>query len=186
METKKKAKGKQWVAVVAPAMFKNREIAEVPVSDPEKLVGKRIASTLIELADDFSKYYMKLSFKISKLEGGRALTEFDGLECLQDYVSRMVHKHGRRVDTVQDLTTKDGRKVRVKTVAIIPRRVKSSIKVAVRNRIIETVGQAVAKGTVEDFVDSILKDEVKQNVLAETRKIYPIRSFEVRKLEIKS
>jgi len=183
---KKKVKGKEWVAIVAPEMFKEKEIGKTLVSDPAKMAGKRVTSTLMDLTNDFNKYYLKLNFKIAKLEGNTGFTEFDSLECMHDYVSRMVLKRSTRVDTIQDLTAKDGKKLRVKTIAIIPRKVKSSIKSLVRNKIKELMEDAVTKNTMEKFVDDVISDKVKSKVLAETRKIYPVRSFEVRKLEVLS
>lgn len=183
---KKKAKKKEWVTIFAPKMFKEKEIGKVPISDPAKVAGKRLTSTLMDLTNDFNKYYLKLSFKVVKLEGNKAFTEFDKLECMQDYVSRMVLKRSTRVDTIQDLVTKDGKKLRVKTIAIIPRRVKSSIKTTVRNKIRELIEDAVTKKTMEKFVEEVMSDKMKHKVLTEARGIYPVRSFEVRKLEVLS
>jgi small subunit ribosomal protein S3Ae len=89
----------------------------------------------IELTDNFNKYYLKLNFKITKVNGQLAFTDFDGSECLRDYISRMILRRVRRIDTVQNFTTTDGKKIRVKGLGIIGRRVKSSIQKMVSNKI---------------------------------------------------
>lgn len=178
----KKAKG--WFTILAPKIFNERELAKTVALDPNSLINRRISVSLMELINDFSKYYMKFIFRIKRVEGEKAFTEFDGSECLQDYISRMVLRRVRRVDTVQDLVTKDGKKIRVKGLTIIPRRVKTAIKKAVRSKVEETIKTEVEGSTLEEFVKKIISDEIKVKILKDARKVHPIRNFEIRKTEI--
>jgi small subunit ribosomal protein S3Ae len=138
----------------------------------------------MELTNDFNKFYMKFIFKIYKVEGNKAFTKFYGSECLRDYISRMIVRRIRRIDTIQDLTTKDGIKIRVKGLAIAPRRIKSSIEVKIRNNIKEKLKKEIESITLDDFVKKIVSEEIKMKVLKEARKIYPVRNFEIRKTEV--
>lgn len=180
----KKSKGKKWYTILAPKMFGDVEIGQTSAEEPNSLVGRKVDVNLMKLINDFKKYYMKFSFKIVSVDGSNALTEFDGLECISDYVSRMVLRYSRRVDTVQDLDTRDGAKIRVKGLAIIKGRVKSSIKDNVRNAVRETVKREVERATLEGFIRGVISDSIKNRVLRETRKIYPVHNFEIRKMEV--
>lgn len=180
----KKSKGEQWYTIVAPKMFGEVEFGQTLAGEPGSIVGRRISSSLMELINDFHKYYMKFSFRVASVEGTRALTEFDGAECMHDYVSRMVTRWARRVDTVQDLTTKDGVKIRVKGIAIIPRRVKSSVKSAVRDEVRKVIAAEISEATLEDVIKGVISDTIKKHVLRNAQKIYPMRSFEIRKIEL--
>jgi small subunit ribosomal protein S3Ae len=180
----RKAKAKTWYRILAPDFFGNKEIGLTPASDPNLLIGRRIAVSALDFTNDYNKYYLKFYFKIKQVNGENALTEFDGSECLRDYISRMVVRRVRRVDTVQDLVTKDGKKIRVKCIAIIPRRVKSSIQRTIAKNIKEMVKDIVENLKLEDFVKKILNDEIKNEILVELRKIYPVRNFEFRKTEM--
>lgn len=180
----KKTKAKEWFTIIAPKIFDEKEIGRTMASDPEMLMGRKITLSLIELTNDFNKFYMKFIFKINRIEGNRAFTSFDGSECLRDYISRMVIRRVKRIDAVQDLTTKDGVRIRVKSLAISPRRVKSSIRVKIRNMIKERLKKEIESITLEDFIENIMSDEIKMGVLAEARRIYPVRNFEIRKTEI--
>lgn len=182
----KKAKAKEWFSIVAPKIFDEKEIGKTITSDPKNLINRRIEVSAIDLTNNLEKYYLKFSFRIKKIEGNKALTEFDGSECLRDYISRMVVRRVRRVDTVQDLITKDGKKIRVKGLAIIPRRIKSSIQKKVGNKIKELLKIEVENSTLDEFVKKILSDEIKNKILKEARKIYPVRNFEIRKTEFLS
>lgn len=180
----KKTKTKEWFTIIAPKVFDEIEIGRTMVTDPKNLIGRRIILSLMELTNDFSKYYVKFVFKISRVEGNRAFADFDGSECMRDYISRMVVRRVRRIDAVQDLTTKDGVKIRVKGLAIISRRVKSSIQKTIRTSIKEMTKNEVENSTLDEFIEKMISDELKSRVLRETRSAYPVRNFEIRKTEI--
>jgi len=179
----KKTKAKEWFTIIAPKLFGEKEIGKTHAIEASNIIGRRINVSVVELSDDFSKYYMKFSFKITRIEGNKAFTEFDGSECLRDYISRMVVRRVRRIDTVQDLKTKDGKHIMVKGIAILSRRVKSSIQKAIASKIKEMVKELVESMNLEDFIQKLLTDEMKNRILQQAKKIYPVRNFEFRKIE---
>lgn len=180
----KKAKQKQWYTIIAPKIFPEKEIGKTFAAEAENLVGRRITVSAVDLTGNFNKYYVKFTFKISKINGERALTEFDGTEILRDYISRMILRRVRRIDTIQDLKTKDGITLRVKGLTVIGRRVKNSIQQQLSKKVKEMVASFVADSTLEDFVKKFLSDEMKNRILQEASKIYPVRHFEFRKIEV--
>lgn len=180
----KKSKDKKWYTILAPKIFGSVEIGQTSTTDPDLLIGRKIDVSLMTLINDFKKYYMKFKFKIVSVDNSNAHTKFDGSQCLSDYVSRMVLRYSRRVDTVQDLVTKDGIKIRVKGLGIIRSRVKSSIKNNIRVVIREIVKREVEGGTLEGLIRGIISDSIKNKVLREARRIYPVRNFEIRKTEV--
>ncbi|MCS7105715.1 MAG: 30S ribosomal protein S3ae [Candidatus Aenigmarchaeota archaeon] len=182
----KKAKAKQWFTIIAPDYLENKEIGKTLAEEPNPLIGRRITVNLVELTNDLSKYYMKFTFKIKKVEGEKAFADFDGSECLRDYISRMVLRKIRRIDTIQDLTTSDGVKIRVKGLAIVSRKINSKTKKFMRKRISEIIKEEVEKSKISEFVKKIIDNTIKNRVMQEARKIYPIRNFEIRKTEVLS
>jgi len=180
----KKSKSKEWFTIIAPKIFEERELGRTMVSDPQQLIGRRISLNLLELTNNFNKFYMKFTFRVARLEGNKAFTEFDSSECLQDYISRMVLRRVRRIDTVQDLKTKDGVAIRVKGLGIISRRVKSSIQKTIRSSMKDMIKNFVENSTFNELIESILGDELKNYILKEARRIYPVRNFEVRKTQV--
>ena len=180
----KKAKGKQWYTIVAPKMFGEVEIGRTMTDDSEKLADRKISVSLMNLLNDFRKYYVKFRFRVVGIDGDRAVTEFDGSEIMRDYISRMVRRRSRRVDTVQDLVTKDGVKIRVKSLAIIQRQVKTSVKDTIRDHIREILKNEAERVNLENFIKRIISDDIKRRVLRESSRIYPIRNFEIRKTEV--
>lgn len=179
-----KLKGKQWFTILAPKYFDEREIGKTISTSPESLVGKTINVSAVELTNDINKYYIKLKFKISSVNGDKAFTQFYGSECLQDYISRMVLHRIRRIDSIQDLVTTDKVKIRVKGLTIVSKKMKSSIAGKIRQFVSNLIKKQVEESTLEEFLRKMLSSEIKNKVLREGRTIYPIRNFEVRKTEI--
>ncbi len=180
----KKAKAKQWFNIITPEILGGNQVGKTLTVDPNSLVGRKIIISAIELTEDFSKYYLKFILKIVKVSGTNALTEFYGIETMRDYVSRMILRRVRRIDTVQDITLKDGRVLRVKGLTVIGRRVKSSIQRSVQKKVSEMIKSFVEESTLEQFLEKIMSDEIKSEILQEIRDTYPVRNFEFRKVEV--
>jgi len=183
-KSKSKSKSKEWFTIIAPKIFEERELGRTMVSDPQNLIGRKISLNLLELTRNFNKFYMKFTFRVTRLEGNKAFTEFDNSECMQDYISRMVVRRVRRIDTVQDLKTKDGVAIRIKGLGIISRRAKSSIQKTIRSSMKDMIKNFVENSTFNELIESILGDELKNYILKEARRIYPVRNFEVRKTQV--
>lgn len=180
----KKSKGKKWYTIIAPKIFGEVEIGKTIADNPDKLMGRKVSVSLMTLLNDFRKYYIKFKFRVVSVDDDTAKTEFNGSETMRDYISRLVRRRSRRVDTVQDLVTKDGVKIRVKSLAVIPRQVKTSVKDTVRDSIREIIKNEVEKSDMEDFIKRIISDDIKHRILRESSRIYPVRYFEIRKTEV--
>ncbi|MEM7821680.1 MAG: hypothetical protein QXX38_02620 [Candidatus Aenigmatarchaeota archaeon] len=181
---KKKAKIKKTYAIILPKVFGEKNIGITFASEQKQLIGREIIVSALEIIDNVNKYYLKLLFKINKVEEDKAFTEFHGMECLQDYISRMVVRRVRRIDTIQDLLTKDKVKLRVKSICVVSRKAKKSVQDSVSMKIKETIKKEVESNDLDDFIKKLISDEIKNKVLAEARKIYPIKNFEIRKVEV--
>ena len=180
----KKSKEKQWFVIMAPKIFDGKEIGKTLTVEPENLLNRTIYVNAIDLRNDLSKYYLKFRFRIVKLEGSKALTEFDGFECMQDYISRMVLRRVRRIDTIQDLNTKDGVKLRVKGLTTISKKATSTVEKSVRVLISKLIKEETEKTPLSEFINMMMSGELKTKILKQGRKIYPVRNFEIRKIEV--
>ena len=180
----KKAKEKQWFVIIAPNIFDGKEIGKTLTIEPKNLLNRTICVNAIDLKDDLNKYYIKFKFRIVKLEGSKALTEFDGSECMQDYISRMVLRRVRRIDTIQDLSTEDGVKLRVKGLTTISKKATSTVEKSVRVLISKLIKEETEKTPLGEFINMMMSGELKTKILKQGRIIYPVRNFEIRKIEV--
>lgn len=179
----KKVKGKEWFVIVAPSYFGGVELGRTLAAEPKELIGRRLTANVASLSGDMSKFYMKITFRINGIENNRALTEFEMFECLRDYLARMVVYWVRRIDSVQDLITKDGIKLRVKTLATTSKKARTTTEKAMRMKIGNMVKAAVEGYTLEELLKKIISDELRSTIIAEGRKIYPLKNFEFRRVE---
>ena len=175
---------KQWYEIVAPKMFDEKVIAETLAADPKELIGRTVQTSLAELDRPMSKFYIKLKFQITKTEGSKAYTEFVSHSVMYERIYRIVQRHMRRVDCVQDVVTKDGKKVRVKTIFVLVRRVNTKLKKVTRRQTHELVEKAVQGYTLEELLNAIINDDLQKSIRKELVKIYPVSVVEIRKTEL--
>jgi len=178
---KDKWKAKSWYKIVTPESFGLKEIAETPSETPEQLLGRIAETTLYNLNGDIKKEYVKLFFKVMKVDGNQAHTMFIGHDVTQDYIRRLVRRRKSRIDAIFPLTTTDGYKIRVKVTAIADRRLNSSLKSAIRKKIIEAVMDKGTKMPFYEFINYMLSENIVQDIEKNVRTVYNIKKIEVRK-----
>jgi small subunit ribosomal protein S3Ae len=175
---------KQWYDIMAPKIFGERIVGETLAVDPKYLMGRKIQVSLMELSRNYSQFFIKLDLQIEKIEGNKAYTKLIGHDIMRERVYRMVQRHGRRVDVVQDVTTKDGVNLRIKTVFMLLRRVGTSIKDAARSYTMQSVDEYAKELKLDDLMDKIIKGEMQVMLKKTCSKVYPISAMEIRKTEI--
>ena len=184
MAERKKRKQKIWYSLIAPSMFGKVKIAETPADDPEKVMGRTVEVSLQELTGDFAKAHIKLIFKVIDVKGLEAHTAFIGHTTTTDYVKRMARRHKSKIDGVFDVTTKDGKRIRVKPSAYTSKRIQTSQKRAIRavmKQVIETLAQ---NNTLDEFVKAMLDGEIGRQTYKLSKTIYPLKRVEVHKSEL--
>jgi small subunit ribosomal protein S3Ae len=181
----KSKKVKVWLKLITPEFLGKKELGEIPVNEPEAAKGRRVILSAIDVLGDFNKYYLKFIFKVGEVDNQNAYLYFDGIECTRDYIARMIRRRVDRIDFVIDKVTKDGVKLRIKTLAVT-RRVSSEIKTKIRKKIEEILDKEVPNLTMNEFVLKVLSDEFKNFIISSLHKIYPVRHFEFRKIEVKT
>jgi ribosomal protein S3AE len=112
-----------------------------------------------------------------------AHTTFDGLECTRDYISRMVLHRVKRLDVIKNIVSKDGVKLRVKVLVVTPKGIGKVAAKEMRKKTAEIVEDFIKNHSIDEILIKILNDEVKQ-ATTQLRKIYPVRYFEIRKIEV--
>lgn len=179
----KAMKGKEWFKIFAPKYFGETMLGETPAMEPEQVIGRVVDISLTDLTGDPSRYYMKLFFKVVKIEGNKARTIFVGHECTRDFISRIVQLRTERIDTNDVFKLKDS-KIRIKTITITNRHVTASVSTEIRKTINKILGKKTKEMTLEEFVKAFTSGELQQNIRAKITKIYPVRAFEFNKTEI--
>jgi len=175
---------KTWYEIIAPKMFGSGVIGETLAADSRQLVGRMMDVSLIDISRNYSKFYVKVRLRIDSVEGGKAHTKLVGHDVMRERVYRMVQRHGRRVDAIQDVVTKDGARLRVKTVFMLIKRVGTSTKDATRRLAAELVEEAAKKSTFEGLMNAIIAGDLQHSMKKACSRLYPVGSLEIRRTEL--
>jgi len=175
---------KQWYEIMSPKLFGEKVVGETLAVDPKNLIGRKVAVSLMEVSRNYSKFYIKLDLQIDRVEGGKAFTKFVGHDIMRERVYRMVQRHGRRVDVIQDVVTKDGVKLRIKTVFMLMSRVGTSTKNSARSVAKEFINNFAGEKKFEELVELIIRGDLQSHLQKECSRVYPVSGMEIRKTEL--
>ncbi|MCX6819034.1 MAG: hypothetical protein NT129_03470 [Candidatus Aenigmarchaeota archaeon] len=175
---------KQWYEIIAPKMFDEKVVGETVAADPKQLAGRTIEVSLMDIAKDYSKFFVKLKLQVEKVEGSKAYTKFVGHSCMRERVYRMVQRRVRKVECIQTVKTADEKNLTIKTVFVLIRRVNTSTKDDARKKAKELIAEAANKFSLEDLIGMIIKGELQNNIRKTISKIYPVGDIEVRETKI--
>jgi len=177
---------KNWYEVQAPSIFDEDTVTETPAEKDSQVIGRTVKEGLNDLMENADKYYADVSLKVTDVEGNKAFTEIDEMECSSEFVSRMIREGSDRFDFVHDLQTADDRTVRIKFVGATLRRTSSKKLSAVRNQIKEILEEKGETQSYEEIMENIFADNLQEEIRDKADEIYPFRQLEVRKTELKN
>jgi small subunit ribosomal protein S3Ae len=181
---KDKWKTKGWYKILTNDSFGKKEIGETPASSPNELIGRITEASLSDITGDFKQSHVKLFFRIDRVEGDKAFTEFDGHEINQDYVRRLMRRRKTRIDSVVDLRTSNSVSIRVKPLIIVDRKVINNIETGIRNKIDEFLKAKAAELTLDQFVVYMISPQIYNDLYDQIKTIYPAKKIEIRKSEV--
>lgn len=176
---------KDWYEITAPEMFGGETISETPAEEEEMVLGRTVKVGLKDLMPSSDKYFMDIYLQVEDVEGDTARTRLVGHTTSREYISKMVGRGSNRIDAVTDARTADGETVRVKTIGVTIRKTNSATVKHVRDRIEETIQGFASDRSYEDLMQAIFKGDIQHQVREACQEIYPLRSLEVRRTELR-
>lgn len=181
-----KWRDKDWYTIVAPPYFGGTELGSVPTDDPSRLVGRVVDATLYDLTNDFAHQYLKMSFQVFEVEGKTARTIFKGHEYSRDYLRSLVRRKTTRIDTIQNVTTKDGFQLRLAVCAFTLTRIRTTQEHAIRALMMKIVEEKAKNLTFDQFVQEVVLGKVASDVYNEAKRVAPMRHAGIRKSKLVS
>ncbi len=181
-----KWKMKEWYDVNAPAYFGGKLLASVPAGSEDIMLGRIIEATLYDITEDISQQHLKLYFQVIGMKEKEAETIFKGHEYTGDYLRSLVRRGSTRIDGIFNLTTKDGFKLRVSTVAFTISRARKSQISGVREVMGRILKEKSKSLNFDQFVQEAVLGKVASDVYNEAKKIIPLRHVGIRKSRLTS
>jgi small subunit ribosomal protein S3Ae len=180
---KDKWKMKKWFTLLAPKIFGEISLGSIPVFTTEQAINRKVETTLYDLTGDFSLVHIKLYFKIIGYSGDKLLTTFYGHELSRDYIRSLVRRKSSKIDTVVDITTKDGYGLRIKGLVLTTYRVHHSQKTAIR-KIIWDIIKSKEEKLFDDLVKEMVFGNLSNEIFEKSKKICPVRKAEIEKSKV--
>ncbi|VVC04379.1 30S ribosomal protein S3Ae [Candidatus Burarchaeum australiense] len=178
-------KTKQWYAVNAPDLFEGKKIASVIATEDKLLMNRKVRVSLSELSGDMSQAYTLLDFRIVDVKGKTANTIFIGHELSKSYLRTLVRRRRHVIGDVIDVTTKDGKGVRIKASIFSGTKVSTPVRSAIRRAVREETLKMAGQSDFAHLVQELIYGKFASQIYHRIRKIAPIRSVEIRKSELK-
>ena len=179
-----KWRSKDWYMVMAPDYFGNVELGFVPSEGSEKVVGRILDATLYDITNDFAHQYLKMYFQVVGVDDKTAKTVFKGHEYSRDYLRSLVRRRTTRIDTLINLTTKDGYGVRVAVSAFTLNRVKTSQETSIRHIMRRNVEERATALSFDQYAQEMVLGKIASDIYNEAKKVAPLRHVGIRKSKL--
>ena len=174
---------KKWYTIMSPEFLGGKEIADTLALKEKDVIGRSIVLPLSELTGNFRDFKVKVSLRVKSVKGNEAHTEYVGQELLRDQILRVIRRWSSRIDSVDDITLKDSAKFRIKSLTVSARRINTSTKDEIRHAVSRGIKEYVSARTTDQVVGDINCSKLQKTIVANVRKIYPIRTIEVRMIQ---
>ena len=169
---------------MAPNFFNKQQIGETLATEDSQVQNRTITSNLMVLTKDIKKQNINVTFKINKVQGDTAFTSIVRYEMLPSSVRRLVRKNTDKIVPSFACYTSDNVRVRAKMFVLTRSLTKSSVHQSLTKMTTQMVTTAIKKLPIENLFTEILTSRFQRKLLADLRKVYPIKFCEVRVLEI--
>ena len=170
--------------VVAPSFFGNVELGSIPEQEPELLIGRVVEATLYDITSDFSHHYLKMFFQVNEIEQKTAKTLFKGHEYSRDYLRSLVRRRTTKVDSLINLTTKDGYKLRVAVSALTLSRIKTSQEHTIRRMMDKIIHDKATALSLDQFVQEMVLGKIASDIYNQAKEVAPLRHVGIRKSKL--
>lgn len=184
VQTKDKWKKKVWYELVAPGVFGEAVVGETPADDPKKVIGRVVRVHANQLTGKSRQSNMAVMLRASEVKGTKAKTEIYGFEMTRTYIRSIVRRRRDKVDVVQDVETKDGKQIRVKSIIITVGKCHRKQQKGLANKAGELIKAEAEGQDFGDFMNKVLNRVVQESVKENIRKIFPVSHMEIRKIEL--
>ncbi len=166
---------KKWIMVFSPRIFNNKEIGEI-IGLEDTIVGRTVENLLYDFTGKYSDISLKLIFKIANVnfENGRADTIFCGHQYTSDYIRSLIGRGNSKIQTIKNLTTKDGYIFRVTGICTTIKRARSSQINLIRKIMDEVLREFASLYNHEKFVKAMISRELDNQIQRVAKTIYPL------------
>lgn len=178
---------KKWITCVAPRSFNNKEIGDI-IGLEDTIFGRTVENLLYDFTGKYSDISLKLIFKVSDVnfENGKADTIFFGHQYTSDYIRSLIGRGSSKIQTIKNLTTKDGYLFRVTGICTTIKRALSSQIILIRKIMDEVLTEFASLYNHEKFIKAMISGELDNQIQRVAKTIYPLSNSVIVKSKLVS
>lgn len=180
----KRAKTKRWISIHAPKIFNEVVIGKTLVLEPQKAIGRTVELNLSNLLNDMSKSHFHIKLRINSIKENEAFTEIIKYELSRIMLSRIVRRRTSKIESIDDITTQDEKKARIKSFAITLKKASSLQRTSVRNKLSKMIRKIASNYNFEALVLGAVSEKIQNDITKKLKKVYPLRKVEIRMIQI--
>jgi small subunit ribosomal protein S3Ae len=147
-------------------------------------MGRVIETTLYDITGDFAQQQIKLFFQVIGRKQQILETIFKGHEYSRDYLRSLVRRGSSRIDSILNVNTKDGYKIRLSITLFSVLRVRTSQINQARSIINKIVLEKATTLNFDQFVQEAVLGKMASDIYNDVKKVFPIRNAGVRKSKL--
>ncbi len=166
-------------------MFGEKVIGDTPATNPKTLMGRNIEVGLSELQGRPGRDFYRILLAVERIDDKSVYTRFNGYTALKEHVTRVIRKRSQKIESIMYLETKDKWRLQVSSMAILNRNTEMSIRKKVRAHMEKALQEMAARSSIDDLVRAVVSASLQKSIKRSGTKIYPVRFFEVTKIEVK-
>ena len=175
-------KSKKFYSILAPDNFDNQEIGDTIASDPGKLKGRTVYTSLGALTNDRGKNYMNLVFEVYEVKGDVAHTRFKKFFIPVGYLRSKVRKRTTKIDYLTDIVV-GGEKVRVKIMVLSRHKISYVQEGDIKSRMAKSLEKHTSSKP-EKLLQHALFGKLGTEIYKEIKTVCPIMRVEVYQIEV--
>ena len=166
---------KNWYSVVASKSFNFKPLGEIIGLD-DNLMGRTIEALLYDFTGKYSDISLKLKFQITEIneEAKKCSTIFQGHTYTNDFVRSLIGRGSTKIQTIINLTTKDGFIFRLTMLCTTIKRARSSQQILIRKIMREILREFAKSLNHEKFIAGIVFGEFQNQIQRVAKTIYPL------------
>ena len=170
-------KDKDWYEVITPKIFKFKPIGEILGLD-NTVLGRKVEALLFDFTNDFNDINLKLRFKVINVstETKKCETIFLGHQYTNDFIRSLVGRGTTKIQTILNLTTKDGFIFRVTTICNTIKRARNSQQIIIRKIMRDILKEFAKSLNHEKFIIGMIYGEFQNQIARVVKSIYPLSS----------
>ena len=179
-----KWKKKKWLPIFATKVFNNSFLGETHIMEPAKVIGRTLKVNLMNLTGEVRNQNVNIRFRVTSMGDNRAQAEPIGYILSPAFIKRVVRRRHSRVDSSFLVETKDGKKLRLKPLMITRSCANNSTTTALRKGAQSLLSEIASTSPYSEFVNRLVTYKIQREAKKRLTKIYPLKSFEVMKMEL--